>query len=110
MAMPTQMQHITRDMVRAVLNADARATFDTHWLERRVLREHAIAFAHELLEFQSQPDPLHRFSMAFSQWFGNTFRDHVRKTSQTKEQSENLAGDIVANQGWTKIDPTQPVP
>lgn len=107
--MPTQMQHITLDMVKRIINEDPRVTFDTHWLEKRLLREHTIAFANELIEFRDYPDPLHRFSMAFSQWFGDKFKAHIRKTSTAKERSENLAGDVIENQGWTKLNPGTPI-
>jgi hypothetical protein len=108
--MPTPMRYITRDMVRTILNAEAPASFDSHWLEKRVLRHYTIPFANELIAFGPTQDPLHRFSMAFSQWFGNKFKAHITKASPGKIRSENLAGDVIANQGWTKRHPGTPIP
>jgi hypothetical protein len=110
MPMPKQMEHITPQMLKAIVNGDPRASFDTHWLEKRILRDYPVAFAKDLLRFKDDRDPLHRFSMAFSQWFGGQFPIHIKKTSNAKEKSENLAGDVIENQGWTKVSPGTPIP
>jgi hypothetical protein len=97
-------------MLRDILNHDPqRDPFDTHWLEQRVLRDHTIAFAEELLEFRNFPDPLMRFSMAFSQWFGKTFQSYVHKSRNDKVRSANLAGKV-ENQEWTRTTPGAWIP
>jgi hypothetical protein len=103
------MRRITREMVSGIMNTNPSNHFDTHWLEKRVLRLYPIEFAEELLEFRGLPDPLMSFSMAFSQWVGTMFATGIRKTSDAKEISVNLAGDEVPNQGWTKMHPETPV-
>jgi hypothetical protein len=60
-------------MVADIINDVPAANFDTHWIEKRVLRRYAVAFAEDLLEFRTADDPLMRFSAAFSQWLGRTF-------------------------------------
>jgi len=44
------MRHIDRTMTAGVLN-EFQGAFDTHAVEKRVLRLHTEAFARELLEF-----------------------------------------------------------
>jgi hypothetical protein len=67
------MEHISHAMVAQVLN-EFPASFDTHRIERRILRLHSVAFCEDLLRFRNTDDPLLRFSAAFSQWIGRTFR------------------------------------
>jgi len=80
-------------------------TFDTHCVERRVLRLFPVPFAEELLEFRHADDPLLRFSAAFSQWIGNTFQSEIRKSGSGKVRSANLGGEDSNNQEWTKVNP-----
>jgi hypothetical protein len=95
-------------MTATVLN-QLPMTFDTHRVERRVLRLFPIEFAEELLEFRHADDPLLRFSAAFSQWIGNTFHREIRKSSNRKVRTANLGGKKSDNQGWTKVNPGIPI-
>jgi len=91
-------------MAARVLSA-LPTTFDTHQIERRVLRLYAVEFAEELLEFRNADDPLMRFSAAFSQWIGRTFTAYIRKAGRGKIVTENLGGELSGNQEWTKLNP-----
>src|SRR5882724_4476939 len=82
------MRHRTRRMVADIINDIPTANFDTHRIEKRVLRRHAVAFAEDLLEFRTTDDPLKRFSAAFSQWVGRTFANEVTKSTNDKVVSE----------------------
>jgi len=114
--MPRDMQHITCDMVRALINGNPESRFDNHWIEQRVLRHHAVAFALELLEYRQEPDPLMNFSRDFGHWVGRQFSpDHLVKTNSGPRQDGkietlNLAGDRIFNQEWEKRDPANPIP
>jgi hypothetical protein len=92
-------------MVADIINDVPTANFDTHWVEKRVLRRHAVAFAEELLEFRTADDPLMRFSAAFSQWLGRTFVNEVTKSTNNKVVSAHLGGEECENQQWAKLDP-----
>lgn len=98
------MKHIDRTMAASVLD-QLPTNFDTHHIEKRILRLFPVAFAEELLEFRHADDPLLRFSAAFSQWIGNTFHREIRKSSAGKVRSINLGGDESENQEWTKLNP-----
>lgn len=75
--------------------------FDTHTLQRRLLREHTGAVARELLRFIRTGDPLHQFSAAFARWIDVEFRGQIRQTR--KVMSENLGGETSRNQEWEKL-------
>lgn len=93
-------------MVATVINQlDSR--FDTHALERRLLREHTEAVARELLEFIDKGDPLHQFSAAFARWVDSEFRGQIRQTQ--KVMSENLGGERSRNQEWEKLNGGAPI-
>lgn len=114
--MPRDMQHITCDMVRELINSNPEAQFDNHWIEQRLLRRQAIAFARELLEYQGSGDPLMDFSRELSHWIGRKFSPgHLLKTTNGPRQDGkietlNLAGDLIFNQQWEKRDPANPIP
>jgi hypothetical protein len=115
MRMPRDMQDITCDMVRELVNNNPDARFDNHWIEMRILRHHAIEFASELLHYRGRPDPLKDFSREFSHWVGRKFRGHLIKTDSGPKQdgkieSRNLAGDLIFNQEWEKSNPGTPIP
>jgi len=67
----------TCDMVRELINNNPESRFDNHWIERRILRHHAVAFAMEVLEYQGRADPLMDFSREFSHWVGRKFTGHL---------------------------------
>ena len=101
--MPRNMRHISREMVRDIINGTPSDIFDTHWLEQRLLRLHTVAFAEDLLEGRRDVDPLKSFSTAFAQWVDRQFRGDIQQT--TKVDSINLVGDPVSNQQWRKTHP-----
>lgn len=103
------MKHLTREIVADIINNRPSASFDTHWIEQRILRLHPVAFAEELLEFRTAADPLMAFSSNFSKWVGNTFSNEIRKSSNGKVLSVHLGGDECGNQEWTKLNPGTPI-
>jgi hypothetical protein len=101
------MRHIDRTMAAGILN-EFQGAFDTHALEKRILRLHSEAFARELLEFsQHGPDPLTQFSAQFGRWIDREFQEQITQTQ--KVTSANLAGDEVSNQQWRRSNPSQPI-
>jgi hypothetical protein len=94
------MQHITRSVAAAVIN-ELPSRFDTHMLEKRILRLHPETVAHELLAFRHAGDALHQFSAALARWVDTQFRAQIRQTS--KVNSENLGGQESRNQEWEKL-------
>lgn len=104
----THMEHITREMVADIISG-LPANFDTHWIEKRVLRLHPVAFAEELLEFRAAADPLMRFSSEFSKWIGETFVSGVTKSANNKVVSPHLGGEECENQEWTRLNPGAPI-
>jgi hypothetical protein len=98
--------YITRPMVASVIN-QFQDSFDTHMVEKRILRLHAPAFARQLLEFQRTGDPLHQFSTHFGKWVDRQFRGQITKTA--RPSTENLAGVRTENQQWQRIDRNTPV-
>ncbi|MGA3056363.1 MAG: hypothetical protein ABSD63_19310 [Candidatus Korobacteraceae bacterium] len=103
------MKHITRQIVADIINSRPTANFDTHWVERRVLRLHPVAFAEELLEFRTAADPLMSFSAEFSKWIGRTFTNGINKSTNGKVLSVHLGGEECGNQEWTKLNPGTPI-
>jgi hypothetical protein len=113
--MPRNMRHITCDMVRELINSNPNPQFDNHWIEMRVLRDHTVAFATELLEYRTKQDPLMEFSRELSHWVGRKFKAHLTKPPigrrrNGKVESRNLAGDDIPNQLWEKRTPGTPIP
>jgi len=89
-------------MAASVLNG-FRERFDTHLVEKRILREYPEAFAQELLRFaQSSADPLHQFSAHFAKWIDRQFGGQIRQTR--KVLTPNLAGDSIQNQQWERVN------
>ena len=99
------MKHVTRQMVTGIINSLPEASFDTHKVERRLLRLHTVAFAEELLEFRNADDPLMRCSAELSKWIGREFGADLMKSTRNKVMSLHLGGDECANQEWTKRHP-----
>ena len=100
------MRHITRMIVAPIINGFPEP-FDAHMVEKRVLRLHPEAFARELLAYRQTRDPLLQFSAHFAKRVDFMFRGQIRKTQ--KVFSDNLAGDLIKNQQWRRINPAIPV-
>jgi hypothetical protein len=75
--------------------------FDSHLLEKRLLRLYTSAVASEMLAFNHTNDALHQFSAAFARWVDREFQGQIRQTR--KAASENLGGETSLNQEWQKI-------
>ena len=92
------MKHITATNLTPILDR-LTGTFDTHQLEREILRHDPHAFANELLEHRD----VTVFSSQFARWFDREFAGPagmVRKTQQV--ESLNLVGNRNLNQQWEK--------
>ena len=98
-------RHITRDIAAAVLN-ELPSPFDTHIIERRILRLHTEAVARELLEFRNTGDILHQFSAHFAKWIDTEFEGQIRKTR--KVVSVNLAANHPKTRNGRKATRTYP--
>jgi len=94
------MRHITHAIAAATIN-ELDPRFDTHMLEKRILRLHPVDVAQELLEFQAAEDTLHQFSAHFAKWIDAEFRGQIRKTR--KVNTESLGGQESLNQEWEKV-------
>ena len=95
-------------MLATVIN-QLDETFDTHGVEKRLLRLYPIAFARQLATFAGVADPLQQFSADFSSAIGRTFATQLTKTR--KVATENLGGLVSENQEWrrtTLLPSTQP--
>ena len=102
-----RVRHITRQMGAWVING-FQASFDTHMVERRILRLYTEAIARELLEYsRTSADPLHQFSAHFAKWIDSEFGGQIRQTR--KVSSNNLAGEPTQNQEWERIDGATPI-
>lgn len=92
------MKHITASHLAPILDR-LTGPFDTHQLEREILRHDPHAFASELLEHRD----VTVFSSQFARWFDREFggpAGAVRKTQQV--ESRNLVGNKNPNQQWEK--------
>lgn len=96
------MQHIDSQMLATAIN-QLDDSFDTHAVEKRVLRLYPIAFANQLATFASSTDPLQQFSADFSSTIGRTFPSQLTKTR--KVATENLGGLVSDNQEWHRSAP-----
>lgn len=98
------MDYITHEMAVEAINSVGADTFDTHDIERRILRLHTHAVARELLRFTGQDfEILNKFSTQFARWIDREFDDQIRQTQ--KVTTDNLGGRRSSNQQWTKINP-----
>jgi hypothetical protein len=73
------MIHITHPMAASVING-FQDTFDTHMVEKRILRLETEATARELLEFHHRHprgDTLKQFSAQFGSWIDREFRRQI---------------------------------
>lgn len=93
------MKHITASHLTPILER-LTGTFDTHQLEREILRYDPHAFANELLEHRD----VTVFSSQFARWFDREFRSATGKVRQTqKVTTASLVGTAVENQQWEKV-------
>ena len=100
------MKHIQKEQLEKIITVLGER-FDSHALERQLLKLYPREFALELLEFTKKYPlptqyPLQEFSSQFAIWFGKTFADEVLKT-KGKVTSANLVGNQNKNQGWQLI-------
>jgi hypothetical protein len=82
--------------------------FDCHMLERRVLRDHAVETAQEIVAQAGSGDALRYFSAVFSKYIDRTFAGQIRQTR--KVMSDNLGGKFSKNQQWEKLVVTVTAP
>lgn len=81
------MRYLTGAMVAEAIN-QVGSPFDCHEVERRLLREHAVATANEIIAQEASGDPLRYFSAVLSKYIDTAFRLQLRKLS--KVESPNL--------------------
>ena len=93
------MRHLEGAMVADAINQQG-SRFDCHDVERRLLRDHAVATAKEIVAQESSGDPLRYFSAVLSKYIDTAFRSQLRKLS--KVVSANLGGKPSKNQQWEK--------
>jgi hypothetical protein len=93
-------------MTASVLN-QLGPTFDTHLVEKRLLRWHSAAVASEILEFSQAQDTLHQFSAQLGKWIDLEFRGQIRQTQ--KVRTENLGGEMSMNQQWERTNAGTPI-
>lgn len=77
-------------------------------VERRVLRDHAVETAREIIAQAGSGDALRYFSAVFSKYFDRAFPGQIRQT--TKVMSNKLGGKDSRNQQWEKLVPTVTAP
>jgi len=94
-------------MVAEAIN-DLGDTFDTHDVERRTLRRHPVAVAHEIIYYDGSDDVLRTFSAQFARYIDRAFPGQIRQTR--KVDTENLGGAIGRCQQWVKLTPPVTVP
>ena len=93
------MKHITVSHLEPILER-LTGPFDSHQLERELLRHNLHAFASELLEHRD----VTVFSSQFARWFDRAFGEATGKVRQTrKAPSPNLFGNETDKQEWEKI-------
>jgi hypothetical protein len=93
------MRHLKGPMVADAINqVDTR--FDSHDVERRLLRDYAVATAKEIIAQESSGDPLRYFSAVLSKYIDTAFGSQLRKLS--KVVTPNLGGKPSKNQQWEK--------
>ena len=95
------MKFLTRELVADLLNSEMPELFDTHDVERRVLRKIPIEFVKELYGYEGKNDPLRQFSMEFAKWIDDVFSPFIQQTG--KDTTENLGGKRSECQQWRKI-------
>jgi hypothetical protein len=95
------MEHVTDQMLADVINGLPDPVFDTHAVEQRVLRNHPVATANEIIEHQANGDVLQQFSATFSKRIAQAFPSQVEKVA--KVVSPNLGGRESENQQWRRV-------
>lgn len=94
------MRHLTATMVADAINQQ-EMIFDCHDVERRLIRDHAIATAQEIIAQQNSGDPLRYFSAVLSKYIDIAFRPQLQKLQ--KVVTPNLGGKPSKNQQWEKL-------
>lgn len=94
------MQFLTTQMIANAIN-QLGEQFDSHAVEKRVLRLHTNEFAQELMRYATSKDQLRQFSAVFAKTIDSSFNGQIAKTQ--KKKSENLGGEISMNQEWRKM-------
>lgn len=97
------MHHIKSPMIANAISQLSNP-FDSHDVERRVLRTEPIAFANELLRYAQSKDILQAFSAQFALFVGSCMQGQIRKTS--KVNTPNLGGLDSPCQQWEKLPGT----
>jgi hypothetical protein len=95
-----EMKYVTDEMLAQVINGIPDAIFDTHKVEQRMLREHPVAAAQQILEYRKNDDVLQQFSAVFSKRIATAFPGQVDKVQ--KVISANLGGRDSKNQQWRR--------
>ncbi len=94
------MNNLTGSMVADAINQQD-ALFDCHDVERRLLRDHAVATAKEIIAQETSGDPLRYFSAVLSKYIDTAFSSQLRKLH--KVVTPNLGGKPSKNQQWEKL-------
>ena len=105
------MRHLTPQMVADAINRAPSSRFDSHDIEKSVLRLHAVETAQEIVAQAGSGDALKYFSAVLARYVDKTFGGpggQIRKT--TKVDSENFGGLVSPNQQWEKLVPAITVP
>ncbi|MFA5192525.1 MAG: hypothetical protein WC740_17600 [Verrucomicrobiia bacterium] len=99
------MRYITREMVEEAINSEGRA-FDSHDVERRVLRNHREAVALEIIRFIRHVDMLSTFSRIFGRFIQRNFAGrHGLLREAGRSMSPNLRGKNSRCEKWEKVSP-----
>lgn len=94
------MQHVTTQMIADAIN-ELPGLFDSHDIERRVLRNESIAFAQDILLYKLSKDVLQTFSAQFARFVDSTMRGQIEQTG--KVCTYNLGGVLSECQQWRKL-------
>ena len=79
--------------------------FDCNDVERRLIRDHAIATAMDIIIQRNSGDPLRYFCAVLSKYIDTSFRAQLRKLV-----TPNLGGKPSKNQQWEKMVPAVVAP
>lgn len=93
------MRHLTGSMIANAIN-QVGMRFDCHDVERRLLRDHSVATANEIIAQYRSGDPVRYFSAVLSKYIDTAFRSQLWKLS--KVVTSNLGGKRSKNQQWEK--------
>jgi hypothetical protein len=94
------MRHLASEMIVEAINQQENR-FDCHDVERRLIRDHAVATAKDIIAYEHSGDPLKYFSAVLSKYIDTAFRPQLRKLE--KVITPNLGGKLSLNQQWEKL-------